>query len=38
MKKIKLRILKFIQDKSSSISQWAWIKRVLLMNDKKYDE
>tara|TARA_R110002020_G_scaffold207542_2_gene413121 strand:- start:1550 stop:1657 length:108 start_codon:yes stop_codon:yes gene_type:complete len=35
MKKIKLKIFKIIQDVSSRVSQWAWIKRILLMHDKK---
>jgi|TARA_R100001530_G_scaffold1210_2_gene2092 hypothetical protein len=35
MKKIKLKILKIIQDVSSRVSQWAWVKRILLMHEKK---
>ena len=35
MKKLKLKILKIIQDVSSRLSQWAWVKRILLMHEKK---
>jgi len=35
MLKIKLKILKIIQDGSSKVSQWAWMKRVLLLHENK---
>jgi len=35
MLKIKLKILKWIQDMSHKVSEWAWIKRIRLMHEKK---
>jgi len=35
MKNLKLKILQIIQDTAHKVSEWAWIKRVILMNEKK---
>ena len=34
MLKIKLKILQIIQDTAHKVGEWAWIKRVILMNEK----
>jgi|14_taG_2_1085336.scaffolds.fasta_scaffold33639_3 hypothetical protein len=34
-KKIKLKILKMIQHTCHKIGDWAWLKRILLLNEKK---
>ena len=35
MKKLKLKILKIIQDTSHKIGEWAWRKRIILMHEKE---
>jgi len=34
MKRIKLKILEVIQHTCHKIGDWAWLKRVVLMNEK----
>ncbi len=35
MKKLKLKILKIIQDTCHKIGEWAWRKRIILMHEKE---
>ena len=35
MKNLKLKMLKIIQDTAHKVGEWAWIKRILLMHEKK---
>mgnify|MGYP003136045505 FL=1 len=35
MKKIKLTLLKIIQDTCHKVSEWAWRKRIILMHEKE---
>jgi hypothetical protein len=35
MLKIKLNILKYIQDTANHIGEWAWRKRIILIHEKK---
>jgi len=35
IKKIKLNILKWIQEKSHHLGDWAWRKRIILMHEEE---